>query len=398
MQTVFATPQLEEIDREVAGLIDEVRDELVQRGIAEPRRWAGGLRRMAVARAVQGSNSIEGYRASLDDVMAVVDGEAPLDATAETQQALLGYQEAMTYVLQAAQDEIQAVDEGFIKALHFMMLKYDLAKWPGRWRPGEIFVYREETGEQVYEGPDAALVPELIASMLDELELSDDAPALVRAAMAHLNLVMVHPFRDGNGRMARCLQTYVLAREMIAAPVFSSIEEYLGRNTPAYYDILDRVGGGSWHPENDALPWIRFCLTAHFRQAATTLRRMQQFEDLWRSLNEIVRQRRLPERTIGPLGEAAYTGRMRRATYIENVEMTQGEEIADLTASRDLRALVNAGLFDPVGDTKGRHYLPTSMLVNLRDEVIARHPRIKQDDPYLIIRDRDQLSLDVIGA
>ena len=69
---------------------------------------------------------------------------------------------------------------------------------------------------------------------------------MVRAAMAHLNLVMIHPFRDGNGRMARCLQTYVLACEQIVSPVFSSIEEYLGRNTPAYYNILDEVGGGSW--------------------------------------------------------------------------------------------------------------------------------------------------------
>ena len=101
---------------------------------------------MAVARAVQGSNSIEGYRASLDDVVAVVDGEEPLDADTETRHALAGYQEGMTYVLQAAQDDLQVVDEGFVKALHFMMMKYDLSKWPGRWRPGEIFVHREDTG------------------------------------------------------------------------------------------------------------------------------------------------------------------------------------------------------------------------------------------------------------
>jgi Fic family protein len=49
--------------------------------------------------------------------------------------------------------------------------------------------------------------------------------------MAHLNLVMIHPFRDGNGRMARCLQSVVLAREGVLSPVFMSVEEYLGRNT-----------------------------------------------------------------------------------------------------------------------------------------------------------------------
>jgi len=51
-----------------------------------------------------------------------------------------------------------------------------------------------------------------------------------------------------------------------------SVEEYLGRNTQAYYDVLGEVGRGSWHPENDARPWIRFNLTAHLRQARTMLR------------------------------------------------------------------------------------------------------------------------------
>ena len=55
------------------------------------------------------------------------------------------------------------------------------------------------------------------------------------------NLVMIHPFRDGNGRMARCLRTLVLARAGILAPVFSSVEEYLRRNTRA---LLDRVDAG----------------------------------------------------------------------------------------------------------------------------------------------------------
>ncbi|HKU58719.1 MAG TPA: Fic family protein [Gaiellaceae bacterium] len=394
MHTVFTTPDLRDLDHAALEVISEVRAQLVDRGVGEPRRWAGGLRRLAVARAVQGSNSIEGYRASLDDVLAIADGEAPLDADEETRQALLGYQEAMTYVLQAAQDEVQVVDEGFIKALHFMMMKHDLAKWPGRWRPGEIFVRREDTGEVVYAGPDFDVVPDLIASMLAELAV-DGVDPLVRAAMAHLNLVMIHPFRDGNGRMARCLQTHVLAREKLAPAVFSSIEEYLGRNTPAYYDVLDEVGRGSWRPDHDASPWIRFCLTAHYRQAITTLRRMQRFEDMWATLSEVMAKRRLAERMIGPLSEAAYSGRMRRATYLENVQTTQGEELALLTASRDLRALVNAGLFDPVGDTKGRYYVPSGTLLAIRDEVSERHPRVAGDDPYKIAAERAQLALDL---
>ena len=88
------------------------------------------------------------------------------------------------------------------------------------------------------------MIEELVAQLSSEQEIH----VLVRAAMAHLNLVMIHPFRDGNGRMARCLQTLVLGRDRILEPQFSSIEEYLGRNTQAYYQVLGRVGQGKWSP------------------------------------------------------------------------------------------------------------------------------------------------------
>lgn len=55
--------------------------------------------------------------------------------------------------------------------------------------------------------------------------------------MVHLNLV-IRPFKDGNGRMARFLQSYVLAADGTLAPVFLSVEEYLGQNTQEYYDVL----------------------------------------------------------------------------------------------------------------------------------------------------------------
>ena len=86
-----------------------------------------------------------------------------------------------------------------------MMIKHDLRKNPGQWRPGDIYVQNAE-GERVYTGPPSDEVPRLIVEMLHELR-RDESPVIVKAAMAHLNLVLIHPFSDGNGRMARCLQT-----------------------------------------------------------------------------------------------------------------------------------------------------------------------------------------------
>lgn len=352
---VFRTPTCDAEEARVIEAIEDVRRALAGR-LAEPRRWMGGLRRMSLARAVQASNSIEGYNASLDDVVAAVDGEAPIEADAETRLAVVGYRDAMTYALQLGGDDQASIDEGLLKALHFMMLKHDLAKHPGRWRPGPIYVRHEQSGEIVYEGPERDLIPGLIEAMLEEVA-DGSPPLLVRAAMAHLNLVMIHPFSDGNGRMARCLQSVVLNLEQVLHPAFSSIEEYLARNTPAYYDILAEVGQGSWSPQNDARPWMRFCLTAHYRQARTLERRIAESEALWNLCAEIADRHDLSDRTIGALWDAARGLRLRNSTYRAVVEITAGAKISDLTASRDLRAIVDSGLFDPVGERRGRLYL-----------------------------------------
>lgn len=388
---VFATPELQEEELEVIELLDQQRGQLRDR-VAEPRRWSGTLRRMAFARAVQGSNSIEGYNASLDDVLAAVEEEPTLGAEEETQLALGGYRDAMTYVLQIADDESLEVDEGLLKSLHFMMLKYDLKKNPGRWRPGPIFVHREATDEIVYEGPPNGEVPSLISEMLDQLDHGSE-PVIVKAAMAHLNLTLIHPFSDGNGRMARGLQTLVLARDRVIAPVFSSIEEFLGRNTEAYYGVLEDVGAGAWHPERNARPWVRFCMRAHYLQATTTMRRREEIEGLWNRCVELTEREGLPERCAAGLMDAAIGARIRRKVYRSSVETAMGEELSDLTASRDLKAMVSADLLDAVGERRARYYLAGETLTLLRERVRSERPPKSADDPFAIVRDRRQLKL-----
>jgi Fic family protein len=388
---VYRTPSLDALESEALRLIEQLRVELQHR-VAQPRRWLGTLRRMAFARAVQASNSIEGYNASLDDVAAAVEGEPTLDANRETQLALAGYRDAMTYVLQLADDRDAGIDEGTIKALHFMMLKHDLAKGPGRWRPGYIAVSNNATGRIVYEGPDAHSIPELIDSMLHALS-QDRAPTLIRAAMAHLNLVMIHPFRDGNGRMARCLQTLVIARDRINAPVFSSVEEYLGRNTQDYYDVLAAVGQAAWHPENDARPWIRFMLTAHYRQAKTHLRRIEEIERLYSECRELADRHRLPERCASGLSDLALGLRLRRNSYLAVVRSSTGEAISELTATRDLQAMVRAGLLLPRGETRGRYYVGAPAILEVRDAIRASRPPRADYDPFAAAEHSLQLSL-----
>jgi len=331
---------------------------------------------------VQGSNSIEGYDAKVDDAAAIELGEDPLDADEETRLAIKGYCDAMTYVLQLSSEPNFHYGEQLLKSLHFMMTSYDLKLRPGLWRVGGIYVRNEESGEIVYEGADVDDVPRLMHELTDELNADNSTPLIVRAGMAHLNLVMVHPFRDGNGRMARCLQTLVMARNAVLSPVFSSIEEYLGRNTQDYYDVLAKVGKGSWNPSGDATQWIRFILTAHLRQARALHRRIKETERLWGELERLVALNRLPERTIYPLFDAAMRYRIRNGTYRAILEDSADDDITDQVASRDLKQLTNVGLLTPHGSARGRYYTATSQLYGLRQAIIDERDPQDDSDPF----------------
>ena len=379
---LFTTPEPSERELEVLGEVEDLKRRL-RHQLREPRRWYGSLRRLSEARQIQGSNTIEGYDAQLDDAAAIAAGEEPLDADEATRRALAGYHEAMTYVLQLAADEDFAYSAQLIKSLHFMMTSYDLHNRPGRWRLGDIYVRKEETGEIVYEGPDADQVPSLIEELI--ATLNDPVPEnmrLVQAGMAHLNLVMIHPFRDGNGRMARCLQSLVLARGGVLDPVFISIEEYLGRNTQQYYEILAKVGGGSWHPGNDARPWGRFIITAHLRQAKTTLTRIRESERLWIDLEALMRRHSFPDRMLPLLFDAAMGFRVRNATYRATLEESWDDQITEQTASRDLQRLVEVGLLIPRGEKRGRFYAASTTVRQIRQAIIASRDRRDDSDPF----------------
>jgi Fic family protein len=377
---LFETPALSEHELRVTADIEDVKKKLRFR-LDEPRRWFGSLRRISMARAIQGSNSIEGYDAPLDDAAAVDLGEEPLDADEETRLALKGYRDAMTYVLQLGSEVDSSYSEQLLKSLHFMMTNYDLKNRPGLWRSGAIFVRNDETGDVVYEGADIDDVPDLMHELVARLNGEPNVHPIVHAGMAHLNLVMIHPFRDGNGRMARCLQTLVLAREGILSPVFCSIEEYLGRNTQAYYDVLAAVGAGRWQPERNATRWVRFILTAHLRQARTLLRRVKESERLWGELEELISTHGLPERVTPVLFDAASGFRVRNSTYRAIADAEDGK-ITEAMASRDLRNMVAAGLLEARGEKRGRFYVGTATLLAIRHTIIESRDRRDDSDPF----------------
>jgi Fic family protein len=369
-------PKLEDIDVEVLGMIREQRKLLKHLVAQNPLRWSGFLRKNTFARALQGSNSIEGINANLDEAVAIIDDQRPDTLEEETFRALEGYRTAMTYILRIHDDPYTQINAQFIRSLHYMMLNYDMTKLPGQWRNGSVYVVHEASGDTVYEGPEASQIANLVDELVKQINSANSVDSsTVLGAMAHLNLAMIHPFKDGNGRMARALQTLVISQNGISSPTFCSIEEWLGRNTIAYYDILKTIGEGYWNPKNSALPWVRFCLRAHYQQAATIMKRNEHIGRVWNEIAKISKNLDLHERMENALLEASFGYKIRNNRYrLENT-------ISDVVASRDLKKLCDAGLLTPIGEKRGRYYVSDN---KLKEITIRTRDSAKSADPYEI--------------
>ena len=324
--------------QELEGLRGQLRAET-----RAPGRWLGSLRRLVRARAADSSVSIEGYHVSPEGARAILAGtQLPLDDRATNSDlALICYGRAMDHAVAMADDPGFRWSDRVIKDLHFDACYFQSDVRPGRWRSGPITVKSGST--VVYEGPEARDVPALMDEVVGWLQEGDtDAPVVVRAAMAHLHIVSVHPFRDGNGRISRIVQSLVLARDKMLAPEFTSIEEYLGEHTDAYYVALEKAHGAVYDPTLSAREWVEFCVMAHLDQARRRLAEIQRAEARWNRLDNLVAGRGWNERLTIALEQALH-GIVTNALYRAEAD------VSEVVARNDFRRLVDAGLLIQVG-------------------------------------------------
>jgi hypothetical protein len=132
----------------------------------------------------------------------------------------------------------------------------------------------------------------------------------------------------------------------------------------AYYNVLQRVQGGSYRPERDAAPWVRFCVTAHVEQTRLRLTQLAIAGARWTSLEALAERHAWPDRLVIALEHSLFDG-VERAAYA-------GEAgISLASASSDLRRLVDAGLVVQRGRTRSTRYLASTTLREHLDSALA---------------------------
>lgn len=351
---LFLTPELTSVDHQVLDEINSMRAVLHHQIQISPTKRTAALRRFLTADAVAASNSIEGFKVATVDVEDLMEGENEVEVSEENRQETLAYQRMMTYIQTLHDVGDFTYSKGLLNGLHWMLQghRHSPRRPAGQWRKGPVHVSdARDPSIAAYIAPDLTLVPDLMQELVDWLNTDDGSHALVRAAMAHLHLVSIHPWADGNGRLSRSLQTLMIAREGVLAPEFSSIEGWLGRpgNTWEYYrELNDR--GTHYRPEQDVSSWIRFHLTAYHQQAQAVHGRLMRSGRVWGTLTEFTDAAHLDERTVTALHDVAMAGRVRRSRY------QHAEALSVQQAQRDLRDLTAAHILQPVGRTRARSY------------------------------------------
>lgn len=350
--------------------LDDLRQRL-GRETSYPSPWLGTLRRQVKAASVESSVSIEGFEVAPGEAENVVATAADnAEESDENRSAVASYARAMDHVGVMALDPVFEWTDRVVLDLHFDACYFQRDKSPGHWRTGPIGVTAPD-GTLGYRVPDGEDVVPLMREVLDWLREDDsEEHVIVRGAMAHLHLVSVHPFRDGNGRISRIVQSLVLARDGILSPEFGSIEEYLASHTPQYYAVLQEVQGGRYQPERDATPWIAFCVDAHLDQARQRLRQIEVASARWTYLAHLVSERSWPERLVIALEQSLMGGTDRSGYEAE-------ADVSAATASGDFRRLLDAGLVAQRGRGPAtRYHASESLRVHVEHELRDRRPAV----------------------
>ena len=225
------------------------------------------------------SSQIEGTQSSLSDLLLFEIDEAPgapLDDVVEVS----NYVAALEHGLARLRSGF-SLNARLVREIHAKLLASGRGsrKEPGEFRRSQNWIGGTRPGNAVFVPPPHTAVADGIADLERFLHRENDGlPALVKAAVAHLQFETIHPFLDGNGRVGRLLVTFQLYHAGLLREPLLYLSLYLKRHRQEYYRLLDAVRhDGDWEA------WITFFLEGVVETAdaavATARRLVALFEE-----------------------------------------------------------------------------------------------------------------------
>lgn len=205
------------------------------------------------------------------------------------------------------------------------------------WRKGSVQVVSGHLGKETvhFEGPPAERVDNEMQTFLYWLNHETHIDLVLKAALAHLWFVTIHPFDDGNGRIGRAIADLLLARSEKSPQRFYSLSSQIQRERKSYYFILEKTQKG----ELDITNWIEWfigCLGRAINEALLTLGVIEYKAHFWETLAETSINER--QRKIINLLLEGFVGKLTSSKWAKITKCSQD------TAYRDILDLIEKGI------------------------------------------------------
>ncbi len=309
------------------------------------------FREEAIVRTVHFGTHIEGNPLEQKEVEQVLAGKE-ISARDRDIQEVLNYREVLKYT-DAKKDEPLA--EKILLEIHKLTTKKILpADQSGSYRKTQVKVTNSKTGETSYIPPAPKEIVDLVRSFLFWLNRAseDEINPIIKAAITHYIIVAIHPFTDGNGRVARALSTLILFKEGYDIKKFFSLEQYFDQDAAAYYSVLQKTSNMSKDiSQRELTVWIEYFTAGLAIELARVRDKVQRLS--------------IDLRLKSKMGQVPLNERqLKIVEYLQQYNQISNKEwrsllpmVSDDTILRDLKYLMKKGLVRKRGSTKSAVYL-----------------------------------------
>lgn len=216
------------------------------------------LRKLATIESVESSNRLEGITAERLQIEGMVLRSAK--PRGKSEQEIAGYRDALALVHEHW--GTLELSLGTIQRLHRLLFRY-LPESGGTWKDlDNLIIERRSDGrERIRFRPTPAIeTPEAMSNLVkryDDLVRAGEDP-LITVPLAIFDFLCIHPFNDGNGRLARLLTLLLLYRAGFVVGRYISLERIFEETKETYYETLE-ISSGGWHSGgHDILPWLTY--------------------------------------------------------------------------------------------------------------------------------------------
>jgi Fic family protein len=310
--------------------------------------WEKEFRTDAIVRQVHHGTHIEGNKLGLQDAKDILMGKHVVGRPRDIQE-VINFREVIGIIDEEQSRGIQKITEGLILKMHRAIVhKIVPDELAGVYRTKQVIIRDSQTGEVTFRPPEALQVPFLMHQFLHWLNTTtkEDIHPVLKAGIAHHELARIHPFVDGNGRIARSVATLVLVIGGYDMRRFFSLEEFYDKDAESYYKALQAASAGNltaW------LEYFTFGAAFEFDRVREKILKLSQDVKLKSKIGG--RQIYLTERQIKLVEYMTDVG------YVQNKMFSMlFPDVSDDSVLREINELIEKGLIRKVGSTKGARY------------------------------------------